>query len=689
MLPIRSSVLFPGAIVPLTIGRDSSRQLLDTLPAENGWVAVFTQQSIEKDEAGLDDLYLTGVAAQVLRVVKNDDSVVAIVSARERIRGRGVVSATSPFSPSRSITSKPGHTRIRPREAAVVSLRDSALKLLSMKTEVPDQVASFIRDLSDGGNWRISSLAAWRSRLRKNRPCSTNWTRSNGSRSRSGWSASSSRSLRFPTRSSRTCSRSSPMRNARRSCASSCGRSRRSWARTRTAPKSRSRIAGPSRRPACRKTRSRRQRELKRLEYHPPGSPEYGVITVTWKRWPSAVERSARTTSISNSARRFSIATTTAWRRSSGGSRISRRAQAQSRWPRPDPLPSRPARRRQNQPGPVDRRRPGPHVRAHQSGRHARRGGDPRPPPHLHRRHARPPHPGAAPRRHAQSGRHARRGGQARGAISAAIRPAPCSRCSIPRQNQTSPTTISMCRSTCRRSFSSPPPTPRPDPARRCATAWKSSNSAATPSEKLAIAQSYLVPRQLARTRPEEKRSATLRRRSAERAHRGLHPRGRRARTSSARSPPSAAHVAARIAEGEGTRRASTPAIVARGPRPAAFLRERKLETTSARRRHRPGLDARRRRGAAHRGASAFPARAVHAHRPARRRDEGIGAGRLSLVRSRAASLGIDPKEFRRARRARARARRRRPKDGPSAGVAMFTALASLFTGRPVEPTSP
>jgi len=151
VLPIRSSVLFPGAIVPLTIGRESSRQLLDAMPAENGWLAVFTQRLVDKEEAGLDDLHLTGVAAQVLRVVKNDDNVVAIVSARERIRGRAVVS-TSPYL---TIEAEYLETKSPPDsaawEAAVVSLRDSALKLLAMKNEIPDQVAAFIRDLDDGG----------------------------------------------------------------------------------------------------------------------------------------------------------------------------------------------------------------------------------------------------------------------------------------------------------------------------------------------------------------------------------------------------------------------------------------------------------------------------------------------------------------------------------------------------------
>ena len=51
--------------------------------------------------------------------------------------------------------------------------------------------------------------------------------------------------------------------------------------------------------------------------------------------------------------------------------------------------------RRQDQPRPLDRPRDGPRVRPRQPGRRARRGRDPRPPAHLHRRDARPDHPGA------------------------------------------------------------------------------------------------------------------------------------------------------------------------------------------------------------------------------------------------------------------------------------------------------
>ena len=94
--------------------------------------------------------------------------------------------------------------------------------------------------------------------------------------------------------------------------------------------------------------------------------------------------------------------------------RVPRGAQAQPGGPQPDPLLRRPARRRQDLARPVDRARDRPQVPAHEPGRHARRGRDPRPPAHLHRRAAGQRHPGDPQGRHAQPGADARRDRQAR-----------------------------------------------------------------------------------------------------------------------------------------------------------------------------------------------------------------------------------------------------------------------------------
>ena len=79
-----------------------------------------------------------------------------------------------------------------------------------------------------------------------------------------------------------------------------------------------------------------------------------------------------------------------------------------------DPDARRSARHRQDLDRRVGRPRAQPRVRAHVARRHPRRGRDPRPPAHLHRRAARPARAGAARRRHDEPGHPPRRGRQGR-----------------------------------------------------------------------------------------------------------------------------------------------------------------------------------------------------------------------------------------------------------------------------------
>ena len=153
------------------------------------------------------------------------------------------------------------------------------------------------------------------------------------------------------------------------------------------------------------------EQELKRLEAMPPVSAEATVsrnyidwlVAVPWKK---ALQGDRAT---SSAPRRSSTRTTT------GSSRIKERIleflavrQLTTRT-RPDPLLRRPAGRRQDVAGGVDRAGHRAQVRAPVAGRRARRGRDPRAPAHLHRRLPGPDHPDDEEGRDGQPGLPARR----------------------------------------------------------------------------------------------------------------------------------------------------------------------------------------------------------------------------------------------------------------------------------------
>lgn len=154
ILPIRNGVLFPGMVLPLSIGRTSSKKLLEEILPNVKTLGVFTQSTESDEEPGVADLYPIGVAVSVLRQVKeSDDNTVIIVSVLERVKLKQATSASnaSYLMADVEVLHSTKHEDTPEWQATVNTLRETALQYLSHKHDVPDQVSMLVRNLDDGG----------------------------------------------------------------------------------------------------------------------------------------------------------------------------------------------------------------------------------------------------------------------------------------------------------------------------------------------------------------------------------------------------------------------------------------------------------------------------------------------------------------------------------------------------------
>src|SRR6266571_518383 len=150
ILPVRSLVAFPGTILPLTVGRAASIKLLDETLPQSKIIGLLTQRDETKEDPEPQDLYPIGTAAIVLKLLRQSDNhVVVVVQGLRRFALRKIV-ATDPYLRGEVdlLDSKlPAATK--EWEATFRNLRDSAAKLLELTPDVPEQARAAVLSIED------------------------------------------------------------------------------------------------------------------------------------------------------------------------------------------------------------------------------------------------------------------------------------------------------------------------------------------------------------------------------------------------------------------------------------------------------------------------------------------------------------------------------------------------------------
>jgi ATP-dependent Lon protease len=152
ILPLRGFVMFPGGILPLTVSRPASIKLLDETLALTKVIGLLTQRDEEKEDPQPQDLYSVGTAAMVLKLLRQaDDRVVLVVQGLERFAMRKIV-ATAPYLRAEIDLPKSVFPEATSEwQAEFQNLRENALRLLALMPEAPEQAAIALRNIEDPG----------------------------------------------------------------------------------------------------------------------------------------------------------------------------------------------------------------------------------------------------------------------------------------------------------------------------------------------------------------------------------------------------------------------------------------------------------------------------------------------------------------------------------------------------------
>jgi ATP-dependent Lon protease len=152
VLPIRNAVLFPGAVAPFDVGREKSVALVEDLDnLGSPIIAIFAQRDSAVDDPGFDDMYPVGCAARVLKALKHSSGNYSLIlQGLTRIRMQSLVQV-SPYLKARIQKLEAPAAEDVEVEALAMSLRDIAKQVIQLMPELPREAASLIDSIQEPG----------------------------------------------------------------------------------------------------------------------------------------------------------------------------------------------------------------------------------------------------------------------------------------------------------------------------------------------------------------------------------------------------------------------------------------------------------------------------------------------------------------------------------------------------------
>jgi len=149
VLPIRNIVVFPGTVMPLNVGRAKSKNLLDEVMPGEKIIGVVTQKNPDVEDPQYADLHTVGVACMILKLFKLPDgnqSIIVHGLARFRLLE---LTQSDPFASGRIEVIEDTLASGAPIDALIASVRQQANRVIELSPNTPDEAAQVLNSIQN------------------------------------------------------------------------------------------------------------------------------------------------------------------------------------------------------------------------------------------------------------------------------------------------------------------------------------------------------------------------------------------------------------------------------------------------------------------------------------------------------------------------------------------------------------
>ncbi len=161
ILALRNTVLFPGVVLPITVGRDASLKLVRDSFAADKLIGVVAQRSSEIEDPLPDDLYDIGTVATILKLIKMPDGSKSIVIQGKRRFRISEFEQTTPYFRARvePLTERVAADKQIELQALIRSVKELAIQIVAMSPNLPSEAAYAIENI-DSPTFLIHLIAS-------------------------------------------------------------------------------------------------------------------------------------------------------------------------------------------------------------------------------------------------------------------------------------------------------------------------------------------------------------------------------------------------------------------------------------------------------------------------------------------------------------------------------------------------
>ncbi len=150
ILPLRNTVLFPGVVLPITVGRDKSIKAVNEAYKSDKLVGVLAQKDVNVEDPEPKDLCAIGTIAKIVKLIKMPDGgTTIIIQGKKRFELLGMISEDPYFRASIRMLADDELPKQEDFNAIVSSIKDLATQIIQLSPNLPTEAAIILKNIEN------------------------------------------------------------------------------------------------------------------------------------------------------------------------------------------------------------------------------------------------------------------------------------------------------------------------------------------------------------------------------------------------------------------------------------------------------------------------------------------------------------------------------------------------------------